>query len=98
MRAGAIEKTKTVDAGTYAQIDNLGAFLGTSPGFAAVRLWATGRFFAVVSTVDPFTGDPTTVRGLPPAAGRERLYAGVAKVTGDEPDRLAVGGDVVQPG
>jgi len=82
MRAGAIEKTKTVDPGTYAQIDNVGTFLGAPVGFGAVRLWATGRWFGVMSTVDPFTGDPTTVRGLPPAAGRERLYAGVAKVTG----------------
>lgn len=80
--SGGKEKTSTVAAGANTQINNLGAFLGTPRGFGAVQVTADGRWYAVVSTVDPVTGDPTTVRGLPPVPPGERLYPGVAKLGG----------------
>ncbi|GEM_PF-657323 len=76
------EKTITVPAGANTQINNLGAFLGTPKGFFAATVTADGRWYAVVSTVDPVTGDPTTVRGLAPVPQGERLFAGVAKLAG----------------
>jgi hypothetical protein len=82
LRAGSLEKTKTIPAGTYAQVDNVGSFLGAPGGFGVVRVRATGRWSGTMSTVDPFTGDPTTVRGLLLSETGARLYAGVAKVGG----------------
>lgn len=76
------EKTTTVPAGANSQINNLGAFLGTPKGFLAASVTADGRWYAVVSTVDPLTGDPTTVRGLAPVPQGERLFPGVAKLAG----------------
>jgi len=82
LRTGATEKTTTVAAGAYGQIDNLGAFLGSPPGFSVVRVAADGRWFAVVSTVDPGTGDPTTARGLGAGETGERRFPGVARLAG----------------
>ncbi|MGE5156359.1 MAG: hypothetical protein ACM3JP_02560, partial [Betaproteobacteria bacterium] len=83
LRAGATSKTTSVPAGAYAQIDNLGAFLGTPAGFAVVWARADGRWAGAISTVDPVTGDPTTVRALGPGETDERLFAGIAKVAGN---------------
>jgi hypothetical protein len=80
--AGGVVKTTAVPAGAYVQIDNLGAFLKTPAGFGTVRVTATGRWFAVVSTVDPVTGDPTTVRGLGVGETDVKLFAGVASLAG----------------
>ncbi|MGV8040390.1 MAG: hypothetical protein AB2L07_10015 [Thermoanaerobaculaceae bacterium] len=82
INAAGKEKTTTVQAGANIQINNLGAFLGTPKGFFAANVTADGRWFAVVSTVDPVTGDPTTVRGLAPVPQGERLFPGVAKLAG----------------
>ncbi|HPW54384.1 MAG TPA: hypothetical protein PLP31_01470 [Thermoanaerobaculaceae bacterium] len=75
-------KTTNVPAGANTQINNLGAFLGTPKGFFAASVTADGRWYAVVSTVDPITGDPTTVRGLAPVPQGQRLFPGVAKLAG----------------
>lgn len=80
--SGTKEKTITVQAGVNTQINNLGAFLGTPKGFFTANVTADGRWYGVVSTVDPVTGDPTTVRGLPPVPLGERLFPGVAKLAG----------------
>lgn len=82
LRAGTTVKTVNVAAGAYSQIDNLGSFLGVAPGFSMVEVSASGQWFAAVSTVDPFTGDPTTLRGLGSGDTNERLFPGVAKVSG----------------
>ncbi|GBC79135.1 hypothetical protein HRbin09_00349 [bacterium HR09] len=82
LRAGTAEKTVSVPAGAYSQIDNLGSFLGAASGFSVVQVSATGRWFAAISTVDPVTGDPTTLRGLGAGDSSERLFAGVAKLPG----------------
>lgn len=80
--AGGKEKTTTVPAGANSQINNLGAFLATPKGFFAASVTADGRWYAVVSTVDPVTGDPTTVRGIAPVSQGERRFPGVAKLSG----------------
>ncbi|MEP0775528.1 MAG: hypothetical protein HRF46_14360 [Acidobacteriota bacterium] len=80
--AAGKEKTTLVQAGANVQINNLGAFLGTPKGFFVATVTADGRWYAVVSTIDPITGDPTTVRGLSPVPPGERLYPGVAKLAG----------------
>lgn len=82
LRAGSTEKTVAVTPGSYVQVDNLGAFLGAPAGFSVVQVSASGRWFGVVSTVDPGTGDPTTVRGLGAGETGQRLFAGVARQAG----------------
>ncbi len=81
-RAGGATASMTVPAGAFVQINNFGAFLGSPAGFSAVTLSADGRWFGVVSTIDPDTGDPTTVRGLSPGDTGTHLYAGVASAPG----------------
>jgi hypothetical protein len=78
----AATKAVEVPAGAYVQVDNLGAFLGAQPGVGTARVTATGRWYAVVSTIDPATGDPTTVRALGPGETGERLFVGVARAAG----------------
>jgi hypothetical protein len=56
-------------AGAYVQLSNVGQWLGLAPGTAVLEVTADGRWSGSVSTVDPVTGDPTTVRGAP-ASGR----------------------------
>ncbi len=62
LRVGGSERTQTVPAQSYAQIDNLGAFLGVTPGAHTAWVQADGSWAGTVSTIDPFTGDPTTLR------------------------------------
>jgi hypothetical protein len=81
--SGTVAKEITVSAGAYTQIDNLGAWLGTPAGFRTAGVVANGRWAGSISTIDPVTGDPTTVRGLEPHEVGERLFAGVAKASGN---------------
>jgi hypothetical protein len=82
MTVGILTATKVVPAGAYVQINNLGAFLGLPPGVAAVTVSASGPWYAAVATIDPFTGDPTTVRGLSPSDVGERNFPGIAQIAG----------------
>ncbi|MCU0292989.1 MAG: fibronectin type III domain-containing protein [Thermoanaerobaculaceae bacterium] len=65
LSGGGKTKTTTVDPGTYAQINNVGQYLGAPAGVAILSVTADGPWSGYVSTIDPSTGDPTTVRGLP---------------------------------
>ena len=51
-------------AGADVQISNVGAWLGVPAGYATVTVRANGRWAGTVSTIDPFTGDPTTGIGI----------------------------------
>jgi len=63
--AGTKSRTLDVPAGAYTQITNVGSWLGVLPGFTTMTVQANGRWSGTVSTIDPFTGDPTTVIGIP---------------------------------
>lgn len=62
--AGATSKTTDVPAGAYAQVNDVGAWLGVPTGWATIAVRANGRWSGTVSTIDPYTGDPTTVIGI----------------------------------
>jgi hypothetical protein len=79
---GASVATQVVPAGAYVQINNLGAFLGASPGFGAAQVSADGEWFGAIATIDPFTGDPTTVRGLASSDPGERYFPSIAQIAG----------------
>ncbi len=66
LTAGSLTRTTAVPAGAYSQLTNVGSWLGLAPGYAVLHVRSTGRWGGVVSTIDPVTGDPTTVRGLHP--------------------------------
>jgi hypothetical protein len=80
--AGASAGTQVVPAGAYVQINNLGAFLGASAGFSTAHVSADGEWFGAISTIDPYTGDPTTVRGLSSGEAGERYFPGIAQLAG----------------
>jgi hypothetical protein len=82
LTAGTKSTAKTVAGGTYTQIDKVGTFLQLSPGLAVLAVRATGRWAGTVSTVDPGSGDPTTMRGLLPATRTVVLFPGVASLAG----------------
>lgn len=66
LRGAGKSKTTMVDPGTYAQINNVGQVLGAPTGVAILSVTADGPWSGYVSTIDPQTGDPTTVRGIVP--------------------------------
>jgi hypothetical protein len=57
-----------VAGGAYDQVNNLGSWLGCPNGVFILEVEASAPWAGYVSTVDPVTGDPTTVRGQPPPA------------------------------
>ncbi|MBK9374333.1 MAG: hypothetical protein IPN03_11535 [Holophagales bacterium] len=63
-KGAGVSATLAVPSGSFVQKDNLGAFLGLAPGTATVSVSANGRWSAIVTAIDPFLGDPTTVLGL----------------------------------
>lgn len=63
LTAGAVSLDVPVPARTYVQLTNIGHELGLPTGTSVLRVRADGRWCGSVSTVDPTTGDPTTVRG-----------------------------------
>jgi hypothetical protein len=80
--SGELTTARTVPAGAYVQVDNLGGALGAPAGFGTAVVVADGTWFGVISTIDPFTGDPTTVRGLPSVQAGQRFFVGVAQSAG----------------
>ena len=69
LRSGDASKVVPVPARTYIQLDRVGRQqLGLPAGTTVMRVQATGKWVGYVSTVDPVTGDPTTVRGQKPLA------------------------------
>jgi Leucine-rich repeat (LRR) protein len=65
LRSGSHACVVNLGAGVYAQLNNVGQVLGVPVGSAVVTVTGDGAWSGSVSTVDPATGDPTTVRGLP---------------------------------
>ena len=82
LAAGSKSTTRVVAGGTYTQLNNVGGLLSLPAGVAVLKATATGRWAGTVSTVDPVSGDPTTVRGLPMVPQSVVLYPGVASVAG----------------
>jgi hypothetical protein len=66
LTVGAVSLDVPVPARTYVQLTNVGHELGLPAGTSVLRVRADGRWCGSVSTVDPTTGDPTTVRGQRP--------------------------------
>lgn len=79
--AGASSKEYAVPAGVYQQVNNVGGWLGLPAGTSVISVRATGRWSGTISTVDPVTGDPTTVRGLTVVPWGNR-FIGVASASG----------------
>ena len=82
LMAGAQVKTFDVEAGTFTQINGVGSWLGAPQGPAVLSVVANGRWFGLVTTVDPVLGDPTNVRGLAGTNRDTRVFAGVASAAG----------------
>ena len=53
MSLGLFTARKTIPAGAFVQIDNLGGFLGTPAGIASAHAVADGRWFGTLMTVGP---------------------------------------------
>jgi hypothetical protein len=82
LRCNGTARTVTVPARTYIQLDNIGQTLGLASSVAALEITGPGRWSGSVSTVDPGSGDPTTVRGLSLEAAADRAFPGVARLVG----------------
>lgn len=82
LAAGPKSETRVVPGGTYIQIDKVGGVLQLPSGLAILKVQASGRWAGTVSSVDPVSGDPTTVRGLAPEPETVVLFPGVASAGG----------------
>jgi len=65
LSVGGKQTTVSLMPGTYYQYDNVGAALGAATGDATLSVTSTGPWGGIVSSVDPVTGDPTTLSGQP---------------------------------
>lgn len=84
-----------VAGGAYDQVNNLGSWLGCPNGVFMLEVEATAPWAGYVSTVDPVTGDPTTVRGqAPPAPGTPGNRPPVVGSFAASPLELVKGEDV----
>ena len=64
LQSGNATKVISLPGRTYRQLDQVGKQqLGLPAGTFMLTVHATGTWVGYVSTVDPVTGDPTTVRG-----------------------------------
>ena len=65
----------TVDlpAGVFLEISNVGSVVGAGTGRWPLAVSSDGSWAGFISTVDPVTGDPTTVRGILQPAASERI-------------------------
>lgn len=69
LQSGNASKVISLPGRTYRQLDQVGKQqLGLPAGTSLLEVRATGKWVGYVSTVDPVTGDPTTVRGQRAAA------------------------------
>lgn len=82
LAAGSGTATATVPPRTYVQVNNVGQFVGAPNGASILRVRANGPWSGSIATVDPFTGDPTTVRGLSRFDDGTALFPGVASAAG----------------
>ena len=63
VRVGTTSKTFLVPRHAFVQINNLRGELGVGAGDTAVVVSSTGRWNGTISLIDPYSGDPTTLRG-----------------------------------
>lgn len=78
-----------VPGGAYDQLNNLGQWLGCPNGPFVAEVEADGPWFGYVSTIDPSTGDPTTVSGMaPPTTGEPGNHPPVVALLTAEPSSL----------
>jgi len=82
VRSGTLEKSWIVQPGAMIQIDRIGRALGLPAGVAVIAVAGEGRWAGFVSTIDPYSGDPTTVLGRRSAGDGEDTFAGVAHLAG----------------
>jgi|GEM_PF-5883145 len=76
----------TVDlpAGVFLEINNVGSVVGAGTGRWPLTVSSDGSWAGFISTVDPVTGDPTTVRGiLQPAASERIVFPYAPDATGE---------------
>jgi len=82
LSAGAATRTVVVEPGTFSQIDGVGAWLGAPKGPSILSVVATGRWFGLVTSIDPVLGDPTGMRGQTTATHPTTVFPGVASAGG----------------
>jgi len=82
VRSGSVEKSWTIEPGTMMQINRIGRQLGLAGGSAVLAVTGDGRWAGYVATVDPISGDPTTVLGRRLSEEGTVLFTGVAHLQG----------------
>lgn len=83
LAADAARHDVTVPPNAYIQITDVGSSLGLAPGTHLLRCTAPGAWYGYVATVDPRSGDPTPVAGLPEDGGEPSVaFVGVAGLAG----------------
>ncbi len=80
--SGEREASWSLPAQTMIQLNRIGRALGLPAGVAVLSVSADGRWDGFVSTVDPLSGDPTTVVGRRGADQEQELFTGVAHLAG----------------
>ncbi len=95
--AGTVSGTLKVPASAFIQQSDLGAYLGLPPGQQMVKVSGTGRWSAIVTAIDPFLGDPTTVLGF--LTGPNPVPTGVGAAIGGGSSAVigSAGGSVASP-
>lgn len=84
-----------IAGGAYEQLNNLGGWLGCPDGAFIATVEGSAPWYGYVSTIDPFTGDPTTVRAVAePITGDPGNRAPVVHSFYANPAQLVVGGDI----
>ncbi len=83
LRIGVHTLDVLVPGSTHVQRNLVGQLVGAPAGLGILQVTGTGRWSGTVSSVDPVTGDPATVRALRPShAGGSVVFAGVASQAG----------------
>lgn len=84
-----------IAGGAYDQVNNLGSWLGCPDGAFIASVEGGAPWYGYVSTIDPFTGDPTTVRAVSePITGDPGNRAPVVHSFAATPAQLVAGGEV----
>lgn len=83
LAADTARRDVTVPPNAYVQVTDLGSSLGLEPGTHLLRCTAPAAWYGYVAAVDPRSGDPTPVAGLPEDGGEPTVtFAGVAGLAG----------------
>ncbi|MCU0290402.1 MAG: IPT/TIG domain-containing protein [Thermoanaerobaculaceae bacterium] len=79
---GGAQVTYRVEALQFDQVNGVGATVGSTAGASVLSVRADGRWAGYVSTIDPDTNDPTTVRGVRRSQAGPVLFPGVTRGSG----------------